>query len=170
MARKSVDPPKKIEDKTRTRKYNNKESKDPLQDQPICDAFAAKLVQLMSEKRLSQAELGRIVAESKGITGNLQTVVWRWCNAKGLPKFDDAIILKRKLGVTLDYLMDPDTKDKGAIEGIRAEILSLVEDLGPEVAKARLLNRPDPDSIRQDPPSKPGIILKTQGKTRTKSS
>lgn len=111
----------------------------PSEYQPFYDAFSTKLKELMEERRESQNSLAQTIAEETNCKGSMQSVVWRWFHAKGMPKWEDAYALKRIFGVTFDYLFDPEVTERHRLTDEERNLLSLARKVGFEIAEARIL-------------------------------
>lgn len=88
--------------------------------------FADKVRSLLKLRRLSQSEL----AEALGTT---QPQISRWLEGNTPPRWDYLLKMSRALGVTADYLIDPEQEELPRPLGLTEDerfVLQLYHDLG----------------------------------------
>lgn len=107
---------------------------------PVCYlhtmTFRAKLTILRSDNRLSKAAVGRLLGVDPSRIGQLEKGV-------GKPTTEQVLKLSRYFDVTMEYLADDEIKGPAYKTNSQpAFILGLVEELGYEEAKRRLLAVP----------------------------
>ncbi len=104
---------------------------------PFVSMTGEKLRALIKASGFSQAEVSRRLEVATGTMSN-------WCKGATSPDLKNAHAIARFFGVSLEYLADDSLDEPPATgEAWESEIMNMVRDLGPALARRRLLGLPD---------------------------
>jgi transcriptional regulator with XRE-family HTH domain len=91
-----------------------------VQKKDISD-IPGRLRDIRIENRLTQKEMGKIIGMTSGSVGALE-------NGLYTPNFDVLRILKKRLSISYDYLIDGEKKD-GSTQALKNENAALKEEI-----------------------------------------